>query len=78
MNALRNIVIGGVVLAVIVGAGWMIVTVVPWIWNCFWGFVGSLVDTLFSPDAMRFYARLAVLCVLIFVAWLIGRAIRRR
>lgn len=78
MNALRNIVIGGVVLAVIVGAGWMIVTVVPWIWNCFWGFVGSLVDTLFSPDAMRFYARLAALGVLVFVAWFIGNSIRKK
>ncbi len=78
MNALRNIVIGGVVLAVIVGVGWLILTVVPWIWNCFWGFVGWLVDTLFSPDAMYFYARLSALCVLVFVAWFIGNSIRKK
>lgn len=78
MNALRNIVIGGIVLAVIVGVGWLILTVVPWIWNCFWGFVGSLIDAIFSPDALNFYAHVAAWCVVGFVAWLIGRSIRRR
>ena len=78
MNSLRNILVGGIILVVVFFVGKWVIGAVSWAWDKFWNFIGWLIDTLFSPDAMTLYGRTLALVVIIGVAWLIGRAVRKK
>jgi len=78
MNTLRNIFVGGVALAIIVFAIWLIVKFVVWLCNVFGKVMGWLVDTMFSPDAMNLYGRILAVATVIFLAWVIGKLIQKK
>lgn len=78
MNALRNILVGAVVLATIAFAIWLAVKVVTWCCYVVGRAMGSWIDTIFSPDAMHLYGRILAVATVIVLSWLIGRRILRK
>ena len=78
MNALRSVVVGAVVLAVVAFAIWLIVNVVTWLCQVLGKALGSLIDAMFSPDAMHLYARILAVAAVIVLSWLIGRSVLRK
>ena len=77
MNTIKNILIGGSLIAIIALAGWLTIELVVWVCDVVGKCVGAFVDTAFSPDAMKCYGRILFWTAVVFVAWAIGKAIRK-
>lgn len=78
MRNIIDIVKGGAVLAIVVAVGWLVIKVVIWILGIIGGIFSWLFNDLLSEKNFDSFGSMFAWGGVILIAWLIGRAIRKK
>ena len=77
MHNLIDIVKGGTILAVIVAVGWLVVKAVIWVSEIIGGIFSWFFNDLLSEKNLDSFGSVFAWGVVVLIAWLIGRALRK-
>ena len=78
MRNIIDIVKGGAVLAIVVAVGWLVIKVVIWILGIIGGIFSWFFNDLLSEKNFDSFGSMFAWGGVILIAWLIGRAIRKK
>lgn len=78
MRNIIDIVKGGAVLAIVVAVGWLVIKVVIWIFGIIGGIFSWFFNDLLSENNFDSFGSMFAWGGVILIAWLIGRAIRKK
>jgi hypothetical protein len=78
MRNIIDIVKGGAVLAIVVAVGWLVIKVVIWIFGIIGGIFSWFFNDLLSEKNFDSFGSMFAWGGVILLAWLIGRAIRKK
>ncbi len=78
MRNIIDIVKGGAVLAIVVAVGWLVIKVVIWIFGIIGGIFSWFFNDLLSEKNFDSFGSMFAWGGVILIAWLIGRAIRKK
>lgn len=78
MRNIIDIVKGGAVLAIVVAVGWLVIKVVIWIFGVIGGIFSWFFNDLLSEKNFDSFGSMFAWGGVILIAWLIGRAIRKK
>ena len=78
MRNIIDIAKGGAVLAVIVAVGWLVIKAVVWFFDIIGGVFRWLFNDLLSENNFDSFGSMFAWGAVILIAWLIGRALRKK